>query len=76
MEHAAFTSVIHTAVKKRASSTIDVLAGDWQDRNWESVPARLDTQSHRASAEIPAGTKALHINLFDDDGLVVSLEHK
>jgi cephalosporin-C deacetylase-like acetyl esterase len=61
-------------VKAELNYTKD--AGRWQDRKWESVPARLDTKSHKATAEIPAGAKASFINLFDDDGLVVSSEHK
>jgi dienelactone hydrolase len=50
--------------------------GRWQDRKWESVPANLDAKAHKASAQIPSGVKAWYINLFDNNGLVVSSEHQ
>jgi dienelactone hydrolase len=50
--------------------------GRWQDRKWESVPARLDTKVRKAAAEVPAEATAWYINLFDDRDLVVSSEHR
>ncbi len=46
--------------------------GKWQDRQWEIAPADLDKK--RASAAIPAGAKAVYLNLFDGEGRVVSGE--
>ena len=48
-------------------------SGKWQDRKWESAPAKLE--DGRASAAIPDGARAFYINLVDDRGLVVSGEH-
>jgi dienelactone hydrolase len=49
--------------------------GRWQDRNWETVEARLDAAARRASAEVPAEASAWYFNLFDERGLAVSSEH-
>jgi hypothetical protein len=49
--------------------------GRWQDRKWESIPAQLDTRTRRAAAQVPSGTQAWYINLFDERGLVVSSEY-
>lgn len=49
--------------------------GPWKDREWQSVPAQLDTAAHRASAVLPDGVTAYYLNLLDDRGLVVSSEH-
>jgi len=49
--------------------------GRWQERKWETIPARLDTKSRRVAADIPEGVKAWYINLFDDSDRVVSSEH-
>lgn len=47
--------------------------GRWQDRTWESIPAR---ESHgRITAELPRGTRAFYFNLFDRRDCVVSTEH-
>jgi len=62
-----------TVVKAELNYTKD--RGKWQDRKWESVPAKLDVKAHKASAEVPAGATAWYLNLFDDKGLVVSSEH-
>lgn len=51
-------------------------AGRWQERKWESIPAHLDAKAHRVTAEIPGAASAWFINLFDDQGLVVSSEHQ
>ena len=47
----------------------------WQDRKWESIPAQLDTRARKAVAQVPSGTQAWYINLFDERGLVVSSEY-
>ena len=47
--------------------------GKWQDRNWESLPAKI--QDDKVSAEIPADATVWYFNLFDDRDCVVSTEH-
>lgn len=47
----------------------------WQDREWESAPATLDTTARRASAPLPEGTTVAYLNLIDESGNVVSTEH-
>jgi len=49
--------------------------GVWQKRNWETVPATLDTAKRRATATIPPGATVFYFNLTDANGLVVSSEH-
>lgn len=47
--------------------------GKWQDRKWESLPAKI--QDDRVSAEIPADAAVWYFNLFDERDCVVSTEH-
>jgi hypothetical protein len=47
--------------------------GKWQDRNWEAIPAKIE--SDRISAEIPVAAKVWYFNLFDERDCVVSTEH-
>jgi dienelactone hydrolase len=49
--------------------------GRWQDRNWQSAPAQLDTRRRRAVAQAPSDATAWYFNLFDERDLVVSSEH-
>ena len=49
--------------------------GHWTDRFWNTVPAKLDSTTGRATAEIPPQTAVFYFNLFDSDGLAVSSEH-
>jgi len=49
--------------------------GVWQKRNWETIPATLDTVKRRATATIPTGATVFYLNLTDQRGLVVSSEH-
>jgi len=46
----------------------------WQDRKWDSVPARATGQ--RFTAELPSGTRVYYFNLFDERNCVVSTEHQ
>lgn len=48
--------------------------GPWQDRRWESLPARLT--ANRYEAALPKGTQVYYFNLFDERGCVVSSEHE
>lgn len=50
--------------------------GRWQDRLWESGPASVDPEKKSVSAPIPDGTKVFYINLLDEEGRLVSSEHK
>jgi hypothetical protein len=49
--------------------------GVWQKRNWETIPATLDTAKRRATATVPLGATVFYLNLTDQRGLVVSSEH-
>jgi hypothetical protein len=50
--------------------------GIWKDRKWEAVPFELNAGLEEAALEIPATARVYYINLFTDDGLVVSSEHE
>jgi cephalosporin-C deacetylase-like acetyl esterase len=54
--------------------TTDV--GPWQQREWKTLPASLDTTRHRATAALPAGTTVYYFNLIDTRDLIVSSEHE
>lgn len=58
-------------VKAELNFTKDT--GKWQQRKWESLPARLD--GDRARAAVPEGARVLYLNLFDERDLVVSSPH-
>lgn len=49
--------------------------GVWQKRLWETTPASLDPAKRKATAAVPAGVTVFYLNLFDEQGLVVSTEH-
>lgn len=49
--------------------------GRWQDREWESLPADIDTANSRVSAVVPADASVFYLNLFDERDCVVSTEH-
>jgi len=57
--------------KAELNVTLDTVK--WQDRNWESVPAKVI--GDRATANLPEGTRVYYLNLFDQRGCVVSTEH-
>jgi len=48
--------------------------GRWQDRKWESMPAKLSED--RVTASLPGGTRVYYFNLFDQRDCVVSTEHQ
>lgn len=50
-------------------------AGKWQDRNWETLPAALNSDGKRAEAAVPEGATVWYLNLSTPDGLIVSTEH-
>ena len=47
----------------------------WQNRKWESIPAKVDAAAGRIEADLPEGTAVYYLNLFDKDKLCVSSEH-
>ena len=60
-------------VKAELNFTVDT--GKWQDRKWETLPATIDRESSRVSAEIPVGAKVVYLNLVDDRMCIVSSQH-
>ena len=50
--------------------------GKWQERNWETMPARINPAARRVIAAIPHDARAYYLNLVDRRGLVVSTEHR
>ncbi|MBC7288716.1 MAG: acetylxylan esterase [Armatimonadetes bacterium] len=49
--------------------------GKWQDRNWEAVPATLESGG-RVRAVLPEDTAVWFINIEDNRGCVASTEHE
>lgn len=60
-------------VKAELAFTRDT--GKWQDRKWETIPAKIDTNSRRVAASIPESARVYYLNLIDERGLIVSTEH-
>jgi hypothetical protein len=50
--------------------------GPWKEREWASVPAKIDGQAHEVSAPIPEGARVYYFNLIDKRGLVTSSPHE
>ncbi|MDD2600586.1 MAG: acetylxylan esterase [Kiritimatiellae bacterium] len=50
--------------------------GGWKERLWRELPAVLIPEQNRVMMEIPECASTYYINLFTDDGLVVSSEHE
>lgn len=51
-------------------------SGEWQKRNWQTLPATLNAAQSRVSVELPVGVTAYYFNLTDARELVVSTEHE
>lgn len=60
----------------RAELNYTTDSGKWQERNWKTAPANLDSVKGYASALLPAGVTVYYFNLIDDRDLVVSSEHE
>lgn len=80
---ARITKTSANAIEYRASAPITRAelnyttdSGRWQDRRWESMTTTLDTQGKRATAAVPPDATAWYFNLFDEQGRVVSSEHR
>jgi len=67
---ATFTSKA-PVVKAELAYTKD--AGKWQNRKWETLPAKIE--AGRAAAAVPEGARVFYLNLIDERNLVVSTEH-
>lgn len=50
--------------------------GVWKERKWKELPAVLIPEQRRVMMQIPECASTYYINLFTDDGLVVSSEHE
>jgi hypothetical protein len=50
-------------------------SGIWKDRKWEQSPAKIEIETGRITAAIPADAKVFYLNLFDDRQCVVSTRH-
>ncbi|HEV7401995.1 MAG TPA: hypothetical protein VGO11_03680, partial [Chthoniobacteraceae bacterium] len=61
------------AAKAELNFTRDL--GNWKERKWETVPARLWSDPREVMAEIPEGACVAYFNLYDAKGLIVSSEH-
>lgn len=61
-----------TIVSAELNYTTDT--GNWEQREWHTVPAMLDTVGHRVSASC-SPTATAYLNLIDDRALLVSSEH-
>lgn len=62
------------AVKAELNYTTDRKA--WNEREWHTMPAELNAETGQATAVLPANTSVWYVNVFDDQGLVVSTEHE
>ncbi|MEJ7595182.1 MAG: hypothetical protein WKF77_26965 [Planctomycetaceae bacterium] len=49
--------------------------GKWQDREWESLPAKIDATASRVIANVPADATVFYLNLFDNRQCAVSTPH-
>jgi len=50
-------------------------SGEWQKRNWQTIPAAIASGNPRVTAELPAGVTAYYFNLTDTRNLITSTEH-
>ncbi len=51
-------------------------SGEWKNRNWQIIPAVIDTNTKHISAKLPQGVSVYYFNLVDDRSLIVSSEHE
>ena len=49
--------------------------GKWQDREWDTLPAQIDTATSRVKATVPKEATVFYLNLFDDRNCAVSSAH-
>ena len=61
---------------ERAELNYTCQTGRWQDRKWETAPAKIDLAAHKATAALPPGVKVYYVNLIDRRNVVVSAKHQ
>lgn len=49
--------------------------GKWQDREWETLPAEIDSATSQVRAKVPTDATVFYLNLFDDRKCAVSTAH-
>jgi hypothetical protein len=59
----------------KAEFNYTLSTGPWQERNWSTIEAVLDTSRQEARATLPKDTKVYYFNIIDDSGNIVSSEH-
>lgn len=50
--------------------------GPWQEREWKTIPATINTTTRRATAQLPDDATVYYFNVMDDRDLLVSSEHE
>jgi dienelactone hydrolase len=48
--------------------------GNWQKRNWSTVPAVIEAAGKKATATLPTDTKVFYLSLIDDRGMRVTTD--
>lgn len=61
---------------QRAELNYTCEAGRWSDRKWETIPAAIDPNAHKVTAQLPEGVTVYYLNLIDQRDLLVSTEHQ
>jgi dienelactone hydrolase len=59
----------------RAELNFTTASGAWPQREWKTLPARLEPGARRVSTELPAGTTVFYFNLYDARDALASSEH-
>ncbi len=65
---------LHAAPVTKAELNFTRDRGHWQDRKWDTIPARI-AEPGKAIATLPDGVSVYYLNLFDRD-CAVSTEHQ
>ena len=61
-------------LKAELNYTEDI--GQWQNRQWKTMPAKLDKINKIASAVLPKEAAVYYFNIIDERSLIVSSEHE
>lgn len=70
--------VVHfesTVALKKAELAYTENEGAWQQREWKSLDAEIDSEKNIASCAIPAQATVFYINLIDERDCVASSQH-
>ncbi len=60
----------------RAELVFTKATGAWQERFWQTLPAKWEPQTGRVTARLPDGITVYYLNIFDDRNCVTSTEHE